>query len=221
MTATTKPAPPTTSLLDALVAFQADAPHIPLDTVNPHYKSRFASLATVMAAVRPKLSAVGLVWTTLPDVGANGATVLRYQLAHAATGETLEGEMPLLLAKPDAQGLGSAITYARRYAVLAVLGLVADDDDDGNAASTPAPPVAVKAAPAAKKQPPDSRLLTDPEIKRIHDLLAPFGDRATLMRTAAGIAGDGKSATLGQAKLLMTLIDAENAKNAPEPKESK
>jgi hypothetical protein len=53
------------------------------------------------------------------------------------SGQWIESEMPLHLPKQDPQGQGSAVTYARRYAYMAILGLVADDDDDGNAASRP------------------------------------------------------------------------------------
>jgi hypothetical protein len=68
---------------------------------------------------------------TLPGRDADGEPALTYRLAHAPTGDAIEGTMPLLLSKNDAQGQGSAITYARRYALCAVLNLVADDDDDG------------------------------------------------------------------------------------------
>lgn len=132
---------PQDGLLPALLAFQADAPHIPLDATNPHFTSRFSSLPNILKIVRPKLAEHGLVWTTLPSIGESGPT-LRYRLAHAPTGEAIDGEMPLMLAKPDPQGLGSALTYARRYALCAVLSLAGDDDDDGNAGSTPAAGVA-------------------------------------------------------------------------------
>ena len=76
----------------------------------------------------------GLIWVTLP-VCRGDVPVLHYRLIHAATGESIDGEMLLMLAKQDPQGQGSAITYARRYSLMAVLGLVADEDDDGNNAS--------------------------------------------------------------------------------------
>jgi hypothetical protein len=60
--------------------------------------------------------------------------VLAYRLVHAATGDALEGSMPLMLKSADPQGQGSALTYARRYSIMAVLGLVPDEDDDGNRA---------------------------------------------------------------------------------------
>jgi hypothetical protein len=105
------------------------------DATNPHYRSKYASLDTIVEQVGPILAKHELVWSTLPVNDEQGRPALRYRLAHAPTGEVLEGTMPLLLSKPDAQGMGSAITYARRYSLCAVLNLVADDDDDGHAAS--------------------------------------------------------------------------------------
>jgi hypothetical protein len=72
---------------------------------------------------------------TFPESAEGGRPVLGYRLQHAQSGEKVGGVMPLLLTKQDPQGLGSALTYARRYSLCAVLNLVADDDDDGNTAS--------------------------------------------------------------------------------------
>jgi hypothetical protein len=120
----------------ALGAVQAEAPALPKDGTNPHFHSKFTTLAMVVEKIRPLLATHGLVWSTFPTQR-EGTLVLQCRLAHAETGQTLEGEMPLLLGKNDSQGFGSAITYARRYSLCAVLNLVADEDDDGKAASTP------------------------------------------------------------------------------------
>ncbi len=125
----------TPTLYDALLAFQADAPTLQKDKINPAFRSKYLSLDSLMEQVLPALNAHGLIWTTLPGRDDDGAGVLRYELIHAASGDRLGGTMPLLAAKPDPQGQGSAITYARRYSLMAVLGLVADEDDDGNRAS--------------------------------------------------------------------------------------
>lgn len=129
----------TSGLLPALLAFQAEAPKLPKDGVNPHFKSRFTKLDTIAETVRPLLNKHGLVWSTKPTRDEHGDPALHYRIAHAPSGESDEGTMPLLLVKQDPQAQGSAITYARRYAICAVLDLVADDDDDGNSASAPAP----------------------------------------------------------------------------------
>ena len=122
-----------TSLMAGLLAVQAEAPKIIKDQTNPHFKSKFASLDAVMEAVGPILTRHGLVWVTLPG-REDGEPVLAYRLVHAATGDALEGSMPLMLKSADPQGQGSALTYARRYSIMAVLGLVPDEDDDGNRA---------------------------------------------------------------------------------------
>lgn len=127
------------SLAAALAAFQGDTPTLPKDGLNPHFKSRFTPLDTIVETVRPLLAKHGLAWAALPGYDEQtGHPVLEYLLIHAGTGEELQGRMPLLLQKQDPQGLGSALTYARRYALSAVLNLVADEDDDGNTASRPA-----------------------------------------------------------------------------------
>lgn len=122
------------ALAKALLAFQKDPPPIHLDATNPHFNSKFASLGGVVAAVRPALTKHGLVVTQLPTVTADGAPALETRLIHAESGEALSSHMPLLAAKQDPQAQGSALTYARRYALLAILGLVGDADDDANGA---------------------------------------------------------------------------------------
>lgn len=122
-----------TGLLSALAAVQAEAPTLPKDKTNPHFKSKYTGLDTIVEKIGPLLAQHGLVWSALPT-GTHAEPTLSYRLAHVATGEVLEGVMPLLLDKPTAQGLGSALTYARRYSLCSVLNLVTDEDDDGNAA---------------------------------------------------------------------------------------
>lgn len=144
----------TGSLLAAMLAVQAVAPKLKKSATNPHYKSKFAPLDEIVEVVNPLLSAQGLVWTTLPSHNEAVGPTLRYKLSHAPSGEYEAGEMPLLLSKQDAQGQGSAITYARRYALCAVLNLVADDDDDGAraAAGQGQHPIQQNSRPASEKQ---------------------------------------------------------------------
>lgn len=124
-------------LMQALLAFQAEAPKLQRDAINPHFRSRYISLESLMGEVMPLLTKHGLVWITKPCRDENGPA-LTYKLIHAVSGELEQGTMPLMLAKSDPQGQGSALTYARRYSLMAVLGLVADEDDDGNHATAQA-----------------------------------------------------------------------------------
>jgi uncharacterized protein (DUF3820 family) len=69
----------------------------------------------------------------------DGAPALETRLIHAESGEQITSHMPLVLTKQDPQSQGSALTYARRYALLAILGLVGDEDDDASRAQSPDP----------------------------------------------------------------------------------
>jgi hypothetical protein len=138
------------SLWGALAEFQHDAPKIAFDATNPHFKNRYPSLAGIMDTIRPGLSARGVVVTQVPTFvlteDGTAAPALTTRITHAPSNEFIEGTMLLLAPKSDPQGQGSALTYARRYAVLAMLGLVGDEDDDGQAATRPAKPSASRAS---------------------------------------------------------------------------
>lgn len=125
----------TTTLLEAILAVQSEVPTLTKDAVNPHFNSRYTPLDTIVETVGPILNKHGLIWMAMPS-GSHDEPTLKYQLTHAATKDSIEGEMPLLLDKSSAQAMGSALTYTRRYSLCAVLNLVADDDDDGHAAGT-------------------------------------------------------------------------------------
>ncbi len=120
------------ALSKALLMFQGEGVHLQLDAINPHYKNRYISLGSLMGDVMPVLNKCGLVLLQMPtEVG--GEPALTTRIMEASSGEFVEATMPLSLAKVDPQSQGSAITYARRYALMAFLGLVADEDTDGNA----------------------------------------------------------------------------------------
>lgn len=112
---------------------------------NPHFKSKYADLASVLEAIREPLASNGLSitqTTQLRDAGLVLVTALRH-----ASGQWIESEYPLP-ATVRPQELGSALTYARRYSLSAITCIAADDDDDGNAAEAaatrgkPKPPAA-------------------------------------------------------------------------------
>ena len=118
------------------------------DAVNPHFKNKYASLASVVNACRVPMATWGLSFTQSVIEGEKGMH-LETTVMHES-GEWISSLMPLYISKDDMQGLGSAITYAKRYALSAMLGIVADEDDDGNAASkkkvnndTPKPKITV------------------------------------------------------------------------------
>lgn len=124
-----------TTLVEALAAFQADLPQIALDGVNPHFKSKFATLSNITKIVFPKLSEHGFAFSVGSFVD-NGLLVLDAHLIHES-GESRSAQFPITETNP--QKVGSSVSYYRRYALAALTGIVADEDDDGNAASAPAP----------------------------------------------------------------------------------
>lgn len=101
--------------------------------MNPHFRSKYADLAAVSDAARSALSENGIAVFQSVETSETGAYSLVTLLTHSS-GQWITGEVPLLLSKQDMQGLGSGMTYARRYGLLAVCNL-APEDDDGNAAS--------------------------------------------------------------------------------------
>lgn len=121
------------NMSDALAAFQNSLPDVKLDATNPHFKSKFASLANMTREVFPKLSEHGLSFSVGSFVE-NGVMILDAHLLHVS-GESRSMQIPTTENNP--QKLGSFISYMRRYALAALTGVVADEDDDGNAASTP------------------------------------------------------------------------------------
>lgn len=112
--------------------------------VNPHFKSKYADLGAVIDAIKPPLIKHGLFFTQRSHPADNGVAV--ETVLHHASGEELSlGTLFVPANKQDAQGFGSALTYARRYGLMTAFGVPAEDDD-GNAAARSAP--RQQAAPA-------------------------------------------------------------------------
>jgi hypothetical protein len=190
-----------TKLAPALVALQADLKPIAKTATNPFFKSKYAPLSEVMESIQPLLAkhklAVSQFVTHL-----NGASALRTILIHES-GQLLQDIQPLLLVKQDPQGQGSAITYARRYGLMAVLGAVADEDDDGNAASRPAP------AKEAATEPSEDQLT---KAKRtIYKSLETAGYEAAIQKKAfiTKVLGHSTIETLDEADLVMDAVENE------------
>lgn len=125
--------PELNELAAALVAAQGEFAAIPKTADNPFFKSKYAPLEAVVEVTQPILAKHGLAVAQFPTV-LDGELALRTVLMHSS-GQSMSDTMWLCAAKRDPQGQGAAITYARRFAYMAVLGLVADADDDGNQAT--------------------------------------------------------------------------------------
>jgi hypothetical protein len=118
----------------ALVNFHKLVGKIPKDSKNPFFKSSYASLPDILNVIDTPLIDSGLVISQFPT----GNHCLTTILIHADSGEYLQDSYEMKPTKDDPQGIGSCITYQRRYAIGAVLSLNIDEDDDGNKASAPA-----------------------------------------------------------------------------------
>ncbi len=113
----------------ALVEAQKMLEPVKKEANNPFFKSKYADLANVLAAITPALNAHGIALTQIPDNDPTGVACIT-QLRHTS-GEVLTGRFWLPVVKGDPQGYGSAFTYARRFGAKAIVGL-AEEDDDGN-----------------------------------------------------------------------------------------
>lgn len=118
------------------------------DTKNPFFKSKYADLAAVRAVIRKPLSDNGLSIVQLPSSSDLGISV-RTMLMHKS-GQYISEVLEIPVGKKDAQSYGSAISYARRYALMSILNIAAEDDD-GNAAVANAPDQKPKPADEDKK----------------------------------------------------------------------
>lgn len=103
---------------------------------NPAFRSKYADLGNVIDACLPALNSNGIA--VIQPIGEDDmGRFVKTVLVHSS-GETLECRVPLIIGKNDMQGFGSAVTYARRYGLMAMAG-IAPEDDDGNAAVAAAP----------------------------------------------------------------------------------
>jgi hypothetical protein len=124
-------------LAKSLVTAQAAMSHAAKDSKNPHFKSAYSSLASVIDAVRPALSANGLAFVQMLHT-ADGGVAVETVLIHESGEQLSCGTLFIPASKQDAQGYGSAISYAKRYSLQSALG-IASEDDDGNSAVKSAP----------------------------------------------------------------------------------
>jgi hypothetical protein len=158
-----------TTLNAALVKALGELRNVAKNAVNPHFKSKFATLDSILDATRPILAKHGLALSQEP-VFEDGMAGVVTRIIHTS-GESRESKLLLPMRDQSAQGAGSAITYARRYSAAAVLGIASEDDEDGQVASTPSkasskpviakPVIPAKATPAptpAAKEMPQNAL---------------------------------------------------------------
>lgn len=155
-------------LAEAMASAQGEVENAKKNATNPHFKSSYADLAEVLNTVRPVLSRHGLSVMQFPSYG-EGLVHVETIVAHKS-GEWMSEKCSAPAQKQDPQGVGSAISYLRRYSLAAVCGL-AQEDDDANASSKPkstAKTVETKPAP----QPVPDKPISDSQRKT---LMAIYG----------------------------------------------
>lgn len=131
-------------LATALAKAQLEMKAAPKTAVNPHFKSKYAALPDVIDVAKT-LAKHGLSFVQPARVEADGAVTVETVLMHSS-GQWLSESLSLRPQQNTPQGIGSALTYGRRYGLSSLVGIAADEDDDGNAASVNGNG---KAAPAA------------------------------------------------------------------------
>lgn len=154
------------NLFAALAKAQEEIEVASKDSANPFFKSRYADLTEVIRVSRPALTKNGLSVLQRVMGNGDGRNYLYTRLCHVS-GEWIESCMPLVSKDQTMQAMGSAITYARRYAYASMVGVVsADEDDDGNRAAGKKPETP-KNGPAR---------ITQAQAKDILEQIMEFGE---------------------------------------------
>jgi hypothetical protein len=133
----------------ALVSAIGELQNVAKTASNPYFKSKYAPLDAIVDATRPVLLKHGLAISQTP-LYIEGSAGVETTILHAA-GHSTTTTLLLPLKDQSPQGVGGAITYARRYALAAVLGLATEEDDDGNVSSGLSKKTAEEARPAVAK----------------------------------------------------------------------
>lgn len=121
-------------LAAALAKAQAKITGAVKNAANPHFRSNYANLEAVWDAIREPLTSNGLAAIQTTETSGTGQLELVTTLVHSS-GQYIQGRFPIMATKQDPQGLGSATSYARRFALAAIVG-VYQTDDDAEAATT-------------------------------------------------------------------------------------
>jgi hypothetical protein len=166
----------------ALAKAQTEIGSVHKDAANPYFKSSYATLANVWESVRPVLSKNGLSVVQMPGSDERGYYV-QTQLMHGS-GQWIRSTTYMKPAKEDPQGIGSLISYARRYALQAMV-MACPDDDDGEAAMGRTSKPAESPKPVAKPKPAEAPTRTATEAPSARD--TRFDGKPSLLDLHTGL----------------------------------
>lgn len=202
--AQTPPVEPPATLQEAILRVQGSATALDLRRNQEAERGssrfrRYLDYPKLLRELRPVLQENLLTWQTFPTT-LEGAPALRYVVTFVPTLEMQEGVMKLMLDKQTSQAQGSALTYAKRYALQGVFDLAPDADDDGEAASQPARP-----APVDPEAP-----LGDESLTAMQEAIAERGLSRVKVLERAGVA-DGQPVTVEQGRKVKAILDAHDA----------
>lgn len=134
-------------LYSALIKAQSEMKIAVKDNTNPHFRNKYADFGSVYDACRDALHRNGLAVLQPTRIHESGVTVVVTKIIHTS-GQCVEGEYPVLAKDmTDPQKHGGGLTYARRYSLASMLGVIQDDDDGNSAAGHTAPPAKTKVEP--------------------------------------------------------------------------
>jgi hypothetical protein len=175
-----------------------------IKSAKADYEYDYAPLDEVLQAVRPHLSAAGIAITQIP-YARQGSVLVRTMLAHKS-GQFMFSDLLVQSEGSDARSVGSAITYGRRYALMAILGVAPEYDDDG-AAATATPPAPPRSAPRQRQEQSPAEGDIKSPIGKIKSLEVASEERA-LVRLSTGYVAAAKTAELVQALRGFKAVDA-------------
>lgn len=167
-------------LMTALAKAQGSMRHAVKDSTNPHFKSKYADLASVWEACREPLATNGLAVIQTVEFTKDTGEILVTTLGHSS-GQWIKSHMPLPIQKPGPQELGSCLSYCRRYSLAAMVGVFQDDDDGESAQKTYREPI--KTVEQPKFEPP----VNEDQIKILNALSVEFPNTVPFILTKYGI----------------------------------
>lgn len=157
----------TAKLDEAMAKAQSKIQAAVKDKLNPHFKSRYADLASVWDACRDALTSNGVFVSQWPIHAEDGRLHVVTRLAHK--GEWIKAHFSIPVGRQDAQGYAASLTYAKRMCLSAAVGVVADEDDDGNTASNRPAPARQEAKQEPKTEPAPAESLADTIIRKFNE----------------------------------------------------